>query len=309
MTSASLRLYYHLYNGPAWRPVWALHRPALQRLLVSGIVERLVVCCYGFSAWPAEVDDGLEPIEVRASSRPLARVNEFDTLAQLRRDCCESSNPFEHVGYLHGKGGSAPALTPQARSWTEWLARALLVLCERFGALARGGFDAAGSNLAWGAFDHFEPPRLHYSGNFWCATRETILATRPIDLAARESSVRHGAEWWLGTAADRSFFNLFCSGLDHYRPEGGWIDHERLGARLATLAGAVPCVGRARAQAEFVRREMLAALPSAPARRLLSKALLAALPYARAPRLYSAHDRAMRMLGSRKSTYFYCGET
>ncbi len=309
MLSRRIRIYYHLFNGPSWQPVWAMHRPRLQTLIEHDAVDRLVVCAFGFDAKPELGLQVRHGVDLRLSRRLPTLVNEFDTLAELRRDACGPDPAFAHVAYLHSKGASAPRLTLQASSWTDWLSDAHAGLVTRFDGLARAGFGAAGANLAWGVFDHFEPPRLHYSGNFWCATREQVRAAPSINPDQRQSSIRHNAEWWLSAGSKLPHFNLFCSGLDHYAPEGVEIDRLRLAARLSALDGALDVVGRAMAQQDFVCRQLRSAIGAAPWRRCLAIMSLAALPYGRWPRLFLAHDRAMRLLGSRKSTYFYCPET
>jgi hypothetical protein len=308
MTQGRLRLYYHLFNGPSWRAVWDLHGPRLDDLLKTSAVERAVVCCHGFREVP-DLSPSRPGLEVRTIDGGRRTANEFGTLAQLRRDALQDDAAYDAVAYLHSKGASAPTLSSQAASWTDWLAESLAGLVRSFDRIGNAGFEIAGSNLAWGVFEAFEAPRLHYSGNLWCASRDVVRRAAPIDLDARGASVRHAAEWWVGTGRPRGWFNLFSSGLDHYDATGALVDRGRLRERLAALELGMPPVARSDAQQAFVRRQFLDAVGEAPVRRAVSRTLLAALPYGRWRRAYSLHDVVTRRMGSRKSAYVLCGES
>ena len=301
------RIYYHLYRGPSWREVWARHRPVLDRFAASGLLERLVVCVCG-----TPEDLGISPgrhLEIRQLSDTIRHVNEFHTLQQLHRDAQDSAQTFSHCVYLHSKGASSPQLSAATEEWSSFLVVALMGSLPAFDRLVALGYNSVGSNLALGMFEDFGQPRLHYSGNFWCATRELVASAPQIMLGTRTTAVRHSAEWWLSLAPAFTPCNVFSTGVDHYAAQAGVVDWPRLETRLAQLgAGNVPA--RHAMEAIGFQREMIQrAIGDQPVRQWFAAALLRALPHHRWRRLLNVHDLMMRMLGSRKSVYFYCPES
>ena len=73
-----------------------------------------------------------------------------------------------------------------------------------FDRLVALGYNSVGSNLALGMFEDFGRPRLHYSGNFWCATRELVASAPQITLGTRTTA---------GCAAQRRVVAESCSGV------------------------------------------------------------------------------------------------
>lgn len=319
-----LRIYYHLYAGPSWRQVWDLHRPLLQHLCNSHSNVQVVVCVAGGPLRSAALWDGdVGQFELRLlrAGAVAGAVNEFHTLQQLQRDARDANQHFDHCAYMHSKGSSSSRLSAGGAAWSAFLATSLLGALPHFARVVDSGFSALGSNLAWGIFEDFGPPRLHYSGNFWCSTRTAAMTARDIRLGGREAAVRHGAEWWLSTSDGFEPFNLFSTGVDHYRSPPECIDWTALQGRTAALAAgagsgsgsdplhATPRLQQVQARHAFIATMLRQATGAAPLRAAFSDALLAWLPHHRVPRLLSAHDALMKRLGSRKSSYFYCPES
>lgn len=304
---AVFRIYYHLYCGASWRDVWALHRPVLEQFAASGLLEKLVVCVYG-----APQDLGMSPacnLEIRQVSHTIRDVNEFHTLQQLQRDALDPAQTFSYCVYLHSKGASSPHLSEAAEEWSSFLVRALLRSLPAFGRLVALGYNSLGSNLAFGIFEDFGQPRLHYSGNFWCATRQLVVSAPQITLGIRYTAVRHNAEWWLERAPAFTPFNVFSTGTDHYSAPAGVVDWERLESRLGQLTALTRPARNAMEATSFLREMIQRATGRQPVRQWLSDALLRVLPHHRWRRLLNVHHVMMRTLGSRKSTYFYCSES
>jgi len=95
------RIYYHLYLGPSWQDVWALHRPLLERIAASGLVSRLVICVYGASGG----DLGMAAagnVEIRCIFNSIDKVNEFHTLQQLQRDAGDPAIQQNRI-HLHSE--------------------------------------------------------------------------------------------------------------------------------------------------------------------------------------------------------------
>jgi hypothetical protein len=302
------RIYYHLYLGPSWPAIWAIHRPLLEEFASSGLLEKLVICVCGALDQPLALGS-IQQAEIRPVSAVLAQTNEFHTLSQLHRDANDSAGTFQYCGYLHSKGSSSPVLSAAGREWSTFLATALLQSLKHLPALAGRGFNCLGSNLALGVFHDFEPPQLHYSGNFWCAKRSVVASARPIELGSRHAAIRHNAECWLATAAALTPFNVISTGVDHYASATGTMDWERIRSHLSAVdfcgQSAESCVTKI----DFLRRMIERSTGKAAVRRLASNCLLKVLPYHRWLRWLSVHDLAMRALGSRKSVYFYCPES
>jgi hypothetical protein len=301
------RIYYHLYCGASWREVWALHQPVLEQFAASGLLEKLVICVCG-----APQDLGISPahnLEIRQLSHALRDVNEFHTLRELHRDARDAAQSFSYCVYFHSKGASSQQLSGGAVEWSSFLARALLGSLPAFEPLVALGYNSLGSNLALGIFEDFGAPRLHYSGNFWCATRELVAAAPEITLGTRYTAVRHNAEWWLERASAFTPCNVFSTGLDHYAAPAGLVDWARLESRLGQLAALTGPARHAMEAIRFQRAMMQRATGHQPLRQWLSKALLRVLPHHRWRRLLNVHHVMMRTLGSRKSTYLYCAES
>lgn len=308
MSQFRFRLYYHLYCGPSWRRIWAFHQPLLRKFADSGLLERAVVCVYG------ELDGELaasltDAFEVRHISESIRQVNEFQTLQQMQGDVRDRNQQFECCVYLHSKGASSEQLVDATAEWSRFLATALVGALPGFGRIADRGFNCLGANLAFGLFEDFGRPRLHFSGNFWCATRELVGSAPEIELGGRHAAVRHNAEWWLSEGRPFRPFNVFSTGIDHYACKSGAIDWARLELRLRSCASGAVSADRAMAQIDFLRRMIERTLGRSGLRRLLSEFLLRTLPHHRWRRLLNVHDSAMRIVGSRKSAYFYCPET
>lgn len=302
------QVYYHLYLGPSWQTVWALHRPFLEQFAASGLMSRLVVCVGGSS----EVDLGLASIrnaEIRQLSGPSRQINEFHTIAQMRSDANDATQRFEHCVYLHSKGAASGSLDRRGSEWSSFLSIALFRALPSFGRLVAAGFTSTGSNLALGIFEDFGPPRLHYSGNFWCATRSVVASAPEIMLGQRHASVRHNAEWWIGQSAFFIPFNAFSTGIDHYTAAVPAVDWPRLERRLDELGSGSESPEHSMQSIAFLGEMLHRAVGSSPARHAFSDALLGVLPHHRWPRLLNVHNLAMGLLGSRKSVYVYCPET
>lgn len=302
------RIYYHLYLGASWQQVWSLHRPVLARFAASGLLERLVVCVCG-----GRVDDlgivGGSTVEIRCLSDTLRNVNEFHTLQQMHREARDPAQVFDHCVYLHSKGASSRQLGQAGAEWSSFLCTALFGSLPGFDRVVGMGFNSLGSNLALGVFEDFAQPRLHYSGNFWCATRQLVASAPEIRLGMRYTAVRHNAEWWLDEAASFTPFNVFSTGIDHYAAPPGAVDWSRLELRLREFASSPASARRAMEVIGFLRRMIRGATGTQVLRHFLSDALLQSLPHHRWRRLLNVHDSMMRILGSRKSVYFYCPET
>lgn len=316
-----LRLYYHLYLGRSWQTVWNLHRPLLQDLCVADPTCKIIVCIVGKEAASPELSEGSPAqFEFRVLPSESGLINEFQTLRELRHDARHLTEDFDYCAYMHSKGSSSQ-LTPAGIAWSTFLATALTRALPHFPRVAEMGFSALGSNLAWGIFEDFGAPRLHYSGNFWCSTRSGVTSTHDIKLGNRYAAIRHNAEWWLSTSSAFAPFNLFSTGVDHYRSSPDCIDWPTLQKRIDSLQSwsttsipldfihSEPNPKRAHMQNEFVATMLRHASGEAPGRQTLSEALLRLLPYHRAPRLLNVHDALMKRMGSRKSTYFYCPES
>lgn len=303
-----VRIYYHLYLGASWPTVWAIHQPLLEEFASSGFLEKLVVCVCGTLDRPLAVGS-IQQTEIRLVSKALAQANEFHTLLQLHRDANDSAGAFQYCGYLHSKGSSSPMLDAAGREWSTFLATALLRSLKHMPSLANRGFNSLGSNLALGIFHDFEPPRLHYSGNFWCAVRSVVASAKSIELGSRYTSVRHNAECWLTTADSLTPFNVFSTGVDHYTSVPGTIDWERLHSQLSADVGHGQSAESCAAKIDFLRGMIERSTGTSALRRHVSNCLLRVLPYHRWPKWLSVHDLAMRLLGSRKSVYFYCPES
>lgn len=301
------RIYYHLYLGASWQQVWALHRPDLERFATSGLVGRLVVCVYGGSV--ADLGIAADNIEVRCLSNAIDNINEFHTLEQMQRDAIDPALTFDYCAYLHSKGSSSRRLDRSGVEWSSFLSTTLIRSLPAFGRVVDMGFNSLGSNLALGVFEDFGQPRLHYSGNFWCATRELVTSAPAIRLGGRYASVRHNAEWWLGQAASFTPFNVFSTGIDHYNAPPDAVDWNRLALRLDDFALSCVCPRHAMDTIQFLREMVQRATGSQPLRHAFSGALLRALPHHRWRRLLNVHHVIMRALGSRKSIYFYCPES
>ncbi len=308
MSRSGFRVYYHLYCGPSWRRVWELHRPLLEEIAGGGLLERVVICVYGHETESISGSDA-NLFEIRHVAGTLGRINEFHTLHQMQRDVRDQAQKFEWCAYLHSKGASSAKLQEGGAEWSLFLARALIGSLPAFARVVERGFNSAGSNLALGLFEDFGPPRLHYSGNFWCATRDLVASAPDIELGSRYASVRHNAEWWLSRADAFVPFNVFSTGIDHYAAPSGEIDWRRLESRLEALASSEAPAARSMAQIHFLRKMVQAAVGRQALRRGLSDALLQALPHHRWRRLLYVHDRLMKPLRSRKSLYFYCAES
>ena len=299
------RVYYHLYLGASWRDVWAIHRPVLERGARTGLIHRLIVCVCGDA--PFNVDTvGMEAEIVHLAAG--AKSNEFQTLALMRRDALDPRIEFDHCAYMHSKGSSSGRLGPAGAEWSLFLATALCRALPWFASVSESGFNAIGSNLALGIFEDFGIPRLHYSGNFWGATRALVAAAPPIELGGRHAAVRHNAEWWLGAAPVFTPFNVFSTGVDHYTEAAGCVDWDRLDAILDSKPLIAPPQRDLRRIA-FMAAMLRRATGTQPVRRALSEALLGTLPYHRWPRLLNVHHLLMQGAGSRKSTYLFCPES
>ncbi len=299
------RLYYHLYFGPSWRTVWQVHRQAIEQFALSGLLDRLVVCCAG----PVGPEFGIDvPVEIRELSPSLIGVNEFHTLKEMHQDANHPGQQSPYFIYMHSKGSSAQSLDESGSEWSAFLCQSLLRSAPHFEHFVCKDYNCLGSNLALGIFEDFGPPRLHYSGNFWCATKAVVAAAPDIDLGSRASSIRHSAEWWLGLAPTFRPFNVFATGVNHYQPSGGKIDWERLSRNIAQLDRVNPSMSLSLLKIEFLRRMLMRATGNPRTRRMISRLVLASLPYHRWRKLFYAHDILMRYLGSRKSTYLYCAE-
>jgi hypothetical protein len=301
------RIYYHLYLGASWQQVWALHRPVLERFATSQWVDRLVVCAYGGQV--ADLGIPADNVEIRPLTRTIDNINEFHTLEQMQRDASDPALSFDYCAYLHSKGSSSGSLDRCGAEWSSFLSTALIRSLPAFGRVVDMGFNSLGSNLALGVFEDFGPPRLHYSGNFWCATRELVTSAPPISLGGRYASVRHNAEWWLGQAASFTPFNVFSTGIDHYNAPPDAVDWTRLELRLGDFASSPVSARHAMDTIQFLREMIQRATGQQSLRRVLSAALLQALPHHRWRRLLNLHHVIMRVLGSRKSAYFYCPES
>jgi len=248
-------------------------------------------------------------LEIRQVSHTLRDVNEFHTLQQLQRDALDPAQNFNYCVYLHSKGASSPHLSAATEEWSSFLVRALIRSLPAFGRLVALGYNSLGSNLAFGIFEDFGPPRLHYSGNFWCATRELVVSAPRITLGIRYTAIRHNAEWWLERAPAFTPFNVFSTGTDHYSAPAGVVDWARLESRLGQLAALTRPARNAMEPVRFLREMIRRATGHQPVRQWLSDVLLRVLPHHRWRRLLNVHHVMMRTLGSRKSAYFYCAES
>jgi hypothetical protein len=302
------RIYYHLYLGASWRDVWALHRPVLEQFAASELLGKIVVCVCG-----GTVDDlGIataDNLEIRCLSNRIDNINEFHTLEQMHLDARDPAQAFDYCAYLHSKGSSSQRLDRAAAEWSSFLSTALIRSLPGFGRVVAMGFNCLGSNLALGVFEDFGRPRLHYSGNFWCATRELVTSAPEIRLGGRDASVRHNAEWWLDRASSFTPFNVFSTGIDHYTAPPGAIDWIRLESRLGEFSSSPGSASHAMETINFLRGMIQRATGNQFLRHSLSDALIRVLPHHRWRRLLNLHDVMMRVIGSRKSIYFYCPES
>ncbi len=302
------RLYYHLYLGASWREVWALHRPALEQFATSELLSKIVVCVCGLPVDDLGINTA-DNLEIRWLSSTTDNINEFHTLEQMHLDARDPAQAFDYCAYLHSKGSSSQRLDRAAAEWSSFLSTALIRSLPRFDHVVALGFNCLGSNLALGVFEDFGQPRLHYSGNFWCATRELVISAPEIRLGGRDASVRHNAEWWLDRAASFVPYNVFSTGVDHYTARAGSIDWTRLESRLGGFPSTLESASHAIETITFLREMIQRATGNPFLRHSLSDALIRLLPHHRWRRLLNLHDVMMRIIGSRKSIYFYCPES
>lgn len=302
------RIYYHLYLGPSWREIWALHLPILKDALATDLVDKLIICVCGELPGDLGITDSSKTT-IREVSASIERVNEFHTLNQLRADACSPAIGFDYCVYLHSKGSSSRHLQDSDAAWSRFLALSLLRSLPIFVRVLGQGFNCGGSNLALGIFEDFGPPRLHFSGNFWCATRSLIASTPHVELGSRYASIRHNAEWWLDCSKSLVPYNVFSTGVNHYGPPSNSINWDDLERCLKASSPGGASVYHYMNTIAFLREMMRLTIGEQAIMRFISECAMRTIPYRRWPRLLTLKYMIMKVLGSRKSIFYYCAET
>lgn len=296
------RIYYHLYQGPSWEKIWAEHFEIIKEFYKTGLLEGLIVYGYPGIGLKDKVRE-LDWVVVKENSGKS--INEFDTLVNLQKDLKDDS--FKYFVYMHSKGSSYKDLDQKSAEWSKLLAKLLINNLGIFPSIETRGFNALGSNGAYGVFDDFGDPIFHFSGNFWCTTKEVIAKTKKIIVGTKYSKVRHNAEAWLGSQTNIAPFNIESTGIDHYSgrfPMVNELYKFKVDDRFLLMN-----YSDYEVQLRFTREMMTKILDHKKINKKIIKTILDFVPNYKYGLLYRVISKICRTLGSKKLSYLYCPKT